>query len=165
MMIFLALRFLSFLRINHTIYLFWHTLGNALTSFGFVVLMFVPAIIGFTLMLYSSFGAYINQFANFQLTLIQMYRIMQGQLDATTLLKLDVIWGSVFLLLFYVVVSFLMLNIFAVIVIDAYYVVHVTGGGPGEQWEWRHYYKWVVPGLLVNLMQAMVPGSGAAEKT
>mmetsp|Transcript_82726 Transcript_82726/g.256782 ORF Transcript_82726/g.256782 Transcript_82726/m.256782 type:complete len:806 (+) Transcript_82726:3-2420(+) len=168
MMVFIMYRMLSFFRLNHTIFLLWRALGGAWTSFGYFTLMFAPAILGFIFVLHSRFGPYVDEYSQLSTTSLQIYRIMAGNIDVTALIKLDTLWACAFVVIFYIVVTILLMNVFVTIVVDAYYVVQITAGGPGEPWSFDRLYRWATWGLLVNIIQAAIPsntswGKGGAE--
>uniref|UniRef100_A0A7S4S6M5 Polycystin domain-containing protein n=1 Tax=Alexandrium monilatum TaxID=311494 RepID=A0A7S4S6M5_9DINO len=158
LMIFLSLRMMSFFRLNHRIYLLWKMLGVGFMSFSFFALMFLPTLIGFIILLHTRFGVYLDKFSSFNMAAVQFYRIVQGQLNMNELVNIDMAWSMVLSVLFFVMIPFMTFNVYAAIVVDAYFITQITAGGPGESWTLNKYYRWAVPSLLVNMIQAITPG-------
>lgn len=151
LMIFYMYRMLSFFRFFDTIYLMWHSLGRALWGFIFFIIIFMPLFLGFVVFLHSSFGPYMTEFSQMSLSYLSMYEIINGGVGISTLLKFDRLLGLLFIICFYIVVTFILLNVFVTIVVDAYYVVQISSGSPAEQWTRDKIIRWALPSLVINL--------------
>lgn len=155
LMVFLMLRMMSFFRLNRTVYLLWHTLGNAMKAFFFLASLFVPTVLGFIIVAHTVYGPYLDDYSTVTKTVMQFYRLLEGDLAIQKLMELDVIWTTVLIIAFYIIVSFWLLNVFVSIVVDAYYVVQVTHGTPGDKWSTSKKFRWVLPGIIVNIYQSL----------
>jgi len=154
LMVFISLRMVTFFRLNHHVYMMWHSLGRAFISFGFFILMFVPIIVGFIFILHRIFGYHLEEYSLLRLSALQVLLTISGEADVSDLARVDSFMALVFLVLFYFFVTFGLMNVFLTTVVDAYYIVQLTEGGPGEKWTWARFYKWALPSLAV---QAIVP--------
>jgi len=154
LMVFISLRLVSFCRLNHHVYMLWHSLGRAFVAFGFFILMFVPIIVGFIFILHRIFGYHLEEYSLLRLSALQVLLTISGEADVSDLANVDSFMALVFLVLFYFFVTFGLMNVFLTTVVDAYYIVQLTEGGPGEKWTWARFYKWALPSLAV---QAIVP--------
>mmetsp|Transcript_89361 Transcript_89361/g.255944 ORF Transcript_89361/g.255944 Transcript_89361/m.255944 type:complete len:839 (-) Transcript_89361:61-2577(-) len=161
LMLFLFNRVISFLRLNRSIYLLWHTMGNAVKPFLFFVLMFLPTFIGVVLIMHRIYGPYLDNYASIPGALLQLYKLLDGDMNIEELLQLDMVWAMFIILIFYVVVQFVLLNAFVAIVVDSYYHVMVTTQGATETWSSTRRLRWVLPTTLVNILQSLVPTSSA----
>lgn len=157
LMAFLMHRTLSFLRLNRTVYLLWHTLGKGLRALFFFAFIFLPTIAGFTIIVHAVYGPYLTNYATMVTTILHVYKLIDGELDITPMVRLDMAWAMLVLVLFYVVINFLILNIFLTIIVEAYYTVMLTSGTPGESWSAIKRARWVLPGIVVSLCQSLAP--------
>lgn len=162
MMVFLMYRMFSFFRLNHTIYLLWHTLGKALKSLIFFTCMLVPAIAGFIIITNDIFGPYDENYTVMGSVAMQTYNIVVGR-NSLDILNLDQTVTLVLSIGLYLFVTFFVLNIFATIVMDAYYVVQLTSFAPSERWDRQKIASWVLPGIITSLMQALSSPGGVTE--
>jgi hypothetical protein len=149
-------RLLSLFRIGRTIYLLWHTIGIALKTFCFLIGLFLPAILGFVCLSHSVFGQTMDEFETIEKTILQIYRLLQGDAPFMQLMKTEPVWTMFFITLFYVIMKLCLFSIFAFTVVDAYYIVQLTTpSSAGERWDAKRWYQWAVPPLCVNMFQAM----------
>jgi len=156
LMVFVMYRMLSFFRLNRTVYILWHALGHALTAFIYFCLMFLPSILGFVLILHEVLGPYSKEYYLLSSTMLQVYKYVHGDdVDVSVLVQLNAIWAMIFVFIFYIVVTFLLMNVFLTIVVDAYYVVKLTSS-PGERWDRWKFLKWIVPELFVNVARTIM---------
>eukprot|EP00443_Scrippsiella_acuminata_P015314 CAMPEP_0115195544 /NCGR_PEP_ID=MMETSP0270-20121206/14633_1 /TAXON_ID=71861 /ORGANISM="Scrippsiella trochoidea, Strain CCMP3099" /LENGTH=831 /DNA_ID=CAMNT_0002608865 /DNA_START=40 /DNA_END=2531 /DNA_ORIENTATION=+ len=155
MMVFLSFRMVNFFRLNRTVYLIWHTLGMALKSFLFVIALFVPTFVGFTLVAHTIYGPYLDNYATVTKTVLQFYRLLEGDLDVDELMGFDTIWAVFIIVCFYVIINYFLLNVFIAVVVDAYYVVQITQATAGDKWSTMKKVRWFVPGILVNMYQSL----------
>eukprot|EP00933_Yihiella_yeosuensis_P038742 TRINITY_DN3267_c1_g1_i1.p1 TRINITY_DN3267_c1_g1~~TRINITY_DN3267_c1_g1_i1.p1 ORF type:complete len:871 (+),score=121.74 TRINITY_DN3267_c1_g1_i1:78-2690(+) len=161
MMVFVMYRMISFFRLSHTIYLLWHTLGEALKALIFFSVLLVPTMLGFIIVTNGYFGPYLESFAMLGESAIMCYNAIVGRpwTDAATVgeeFTLVVVLGL------YFIVSLLLLNVFATCVVDAYYVVQLTSISPTEKWDKSRFARWAIPGLCISIYQA-VTTSGNSE--
>merc|ERR1712187_290369 len=154
LMVFLMYRMLSFFRLNRTVYIFWHTLGTALKALLFFTCLFMPTLAGITFIAHKVYGPYLENYALVSRTLLQIYGLLEGDLDISPLVELDTLWALFIMIIFYIVFSFFLLNVFLTIVVDAYYVIQLTTA-PGEQWSTMRKAKWLIPGIFVNIYQSL----------
>mmetsp|Transcript_55600 Transcript_55600/g.120028 ORF Transcript_55600/g.120028 Transcript_55600/m.120028 type:complete len:850 (-) Transcript_55600:55-2604(-) len=145
-------RLLSLLRLNHTVYLLWHTLGEALKAFAFFVAMFLPALVAFVLLAKSVWGGYLEKYRTFSLTSLQIYKLMRGQMNTRELQQWNSFWSTFLAIVFFVVITFLLLNVFTAIFVDAYYVVKLTSHPPPEKWDAQRLYTWAMPALFISVI-------------
>jgi hypothetical protein len=153
LMVFLTYRMLSFLRLNSTVYLLWVTLGRAFREFVYFLLIFFPLLFGAMLYLHRMYGQYVPGFETLTLTTVQVYRLLEGNLPVQNLVDRDPLRALLILALFYISLSFFMLNVFVTIVVDAYYVTRLTAL-PGPSWGPQKWMEWATPGLCLQLSSA-----------
>lgn len=145
-------RMLSFYRLNRQFYLYWRFLGRAFYEFRFIFVLLIPAFIGFVVMMNNIFGQFVPGFDNTNETLMSILQTTKGHLSLDKMFAHDRLWTVLFCLKFFFVVPFLMFNVFAAIMIDAYYTVHLTQGGDPAPYAWNRYrwMRWVFPDLIIN---------------
>jgi hypothetical protein len=154
--VFLMYRLLSLFRISRTIYSLWHTIGIALKALVFLIGLFLPTIIGFALLTYALFGALLPEFENLETTGLIVYRLLRGDAPFLELMQLMPVWTVVVTTLFYCVMKFCLLSIFAFVVLDAYYIVQVTSPiTASDYWGFRRWFQWAVPPVCLNMLSAM----------
>merc|ERR1712151_1038758 len=126
-------------------------MGKAVSAFFFCILMFAPVIIGLVFILHRVFGPYMAQYSLFQLAALQMFNIINGDIDINSLLETDAFMALLFTLVLYFFLTFGLMNIFLITVVDAYYVVHLTREGASsiESWSWSRLKKWALPSLFI----------------
>eukprot|EP00405_Crypthecodinium_cohnii_P046556 CAMPEP_0206576128 /NCGR_PEP_ID=MMETSP0325_2-20121206/30551_1 /ASSEMBLY_ACC=CAM_ASM_000347 /TAXON_ID=2866 /ORGANISM="Crypthecodinium cohnii, Strain Seligo" /LENGTH=841 /DNA_ID=CAMNT_0054081253 /DNA_START=32 /DNA_END=2557 /DNA_ORIENTATION=+ len=160
LMLLICNRLISFCRLNSTVYTLWHTLGKATLPFFYFVLMFLPTFTGCVLITNRMYGAYLEEYSTVPGALLQLYQLLEGELDVQRLLKLDVAWTIVVLLLFYIAIRFLLLNAFVAIVVDSYYAVKLTSTRAEK---WNGLARWVLPSMVWNGIQSLKPASQDAS--
>jgi hypothetical protein len=164
LMVFLSYRMISFFRLNATVYLLCHALGRAFWEFVYFSLIFFPFLFGVFLYLQKMYGPYIDGFDHLDSTVIQVYRLLEGNLDVGQLVDLEPLRSVVLLVLFYIVFTFFCMNVFVTIVVDAYYVTRLTSI-PGPSWSMSKWIQWAMPSLCYQLVQAANQWSVKPEGT
>lgn len=151
-------RMLSLFRLNHKVYLLWHTIGSAWKSYMFMVGVFLPTIVGFVFIANSVWGRTLSGYSSMSLTFLRVYDIVEGHIDMTVLTKMDAAWACFYFLVFYAFVKFLLLNVFVTILVDAYYVVKVTTSSStgNEKWNMQKWRSWAIPALFRDVARALV---------
>merc|ERR1712050_473488 len=99
------------------------------------------------------YGMYIDGFLFLNSTVVQVYRLLQGDLDVQKFVEFDALRAMALLILFYACFTFFILNVFVTIVVDAYYVTRLTSI-PGPSWSAQRWFQWATPGLCFQLVQA-----------
>ncbi|CAK0800781.1 unnamed protein product, partial [Prorocentrum cordatum] len=69
-------------------------------------------------------------------------QVLRGTADTSALSDTHEFWAVFLLVSFYFVFNFGLLNMFVMAVVEAYYVVHLTQGGPGEKWSTKRWKQW-----------------------
>lgn len=160
---FVMYRLLSLFRLVREVYLMWRMLGEALKSLILFVCMFVPALIGFIFISQKMWGPYLYDYTTSGRSTVELFDLIGGRIDIDKILGLgDSIWSAVFVFVFWILVNFLLLNAFATILVDAYYIILLTGSSPGEKWDLQRWYKWVVPSICGNILSGLT-SQGASE--
>eukprot|EP00930_Biecheleria_cincta_P055699 TRINITY_DN41993_c0_g1_i1.p1 TRINITY_DN41993_c0_g1~~TRINITY_DN41993_c0_g1_i1.p1 ORF type:complete len:905 (+),score=115.20 TRINITY_DN41993_c0_g1_i1:117-2717(+) len=154
MMVFLMYRMISFFRLSHNVYLLWHALGVALKGLGFFILVASPGALAFVLLSWSRFGGYFIDFSNFTRAFVTCVRFIQADVDPMYY-ETDPLWILFTMIAVYLIVTFLVLNLFTLILTDAHYVVQLTCAQPVEKWDLQRLRSWVFPRLCVNIFQAI----------
>lgn len=147
-------RILSFLRLNHKVFLLWHTIGEALKMFVYFCLLFLPIFIGFCILAHQIWAPYVDGFDSVSETMLSLMEFMKGNLGYDGMAHNDRVWSAVFFLLFFLIISFCLLNIFTAILIDAYYVVALTAGFDPKEFRWgpTKWLSWACPSLCFNFL-------------
>eukprot|EP00929_Paragymnodinium_shiwhaense_P114304 TRINITY_DN82652_c0_g1_i1.p1 TRINITY_DN82652_c0_g1~~TRINITY_DN82652_c0_g1_i1.p1 ORF type:complete len:856 (+),score=235.40 TRINITY_DN82652_c0_g1_i1:164-2731(+) len=161
---FIMYRMLSLFRLNHKVYLLWHTIGSALKAYVYMCFMFLPTFLGFVFSANAVWGKYIEGYNSMSKTILRVYQLVEGHFDIEGLVAFDMVSATVYMLAFYAFVKFLLLNIFVTILVDAYYVVKVTSNKTGmEHWNAQRWRDWAIPGLLKDVASALVLKNSASE--
>jgi hypothetical protein len=154
-------RIISLCRISPTVYLLWHTIGIASKSFLFMAIIFLPTITGFALLAQSAFGESLESFDGTAQTIVYSYAMFSGDANVTQLLKWDTFWSSFFVSVFYTVIKFLLLNVFATVMVDSYYVVRLTCSVQRDERGAKWWLHWACPGILVSMLQSLLSQNSA----
>jgi len=149
-------RLLSLFRILNPVYMLWHTVGTALRSWFYFMVMAIPLIVGFLFMVQKIWGPYQPKYSSLKKTVIQVYQLIEGDLDVDTMLDQDIVYGTILGVTAYSFITLLLLNIFTAIIVDAYYTVQLTSPASTEKWDSKRLLKWGVPGICVNIFEAAV---------
>merc|ERR1712187_598349 len=68
-------RLITLFRLNHTVYLLWHTVGIALKGIMFVAIMFLPTIFGFAFLGQAVWGKSMESFSHTAFTITTIYSV------------------------------------------------------------------------------------------
>jgi len=148
-------RLTSLIRLNTAVYLVWHTIGINLKAFAYMVAMFMPTFVGFVFLANKVWGQTLVEFSMAGRSSLQMLGLISGSTDLTPMQDWDAVWASFFVCVFYVVVKCLLLNVFATIVVDSYYIVRLTTPVPKFVWDPMWFFSWACPGVLVSMSQEL----------
>mmetsp|Transcript_50878 Transcript_50878/g.131165 ORF Transcript_50878/g.131165 Transcript_50878/m.131165 type:complete len:857 (+) Transcript_50878:120-2690(+) len=166
LMMFLMFRMMNFTRMNYYVMVVKRTLGRAILSFLLFCAIFTPSLAGFVLIAHKVFGSTLPEYSLVSRTVIQMYRLGEGQLRLQGLMNMDVFGTMVLVVVFYAFMTFVLLNAFATVVVDAHYLVRLNSGGR-EKWDRSRWLTFALPTLVVNLAsqvkQAIFPQSRDIE--
>eukprot|EP00746_Dinoflagellata_sp_MGD_P090950 gnl/MRDRNA2_/MRDRNA2_35967_c0_seq1.p1 gnl/MRDRNA2_/MRDRNA2_35967_c0~~gnl/MRDRNA2_/MRDRNA2_35967_c0_seq1.p1 ORF type:complete len:977 (+),score=158.88 gnl/MRDRNA2_/MRDRNA2_35967_c0_seq1:101-3031(+) len=150
-------RILSFLRLNHKVFMLWHTIGEALKMFVYFCMLFFPIFVGFCILAHSIWAPYTEGFDTVSETMLSLLEFMKGNLEYESMSHNDQVWSAVFFLLFFLIISFCLLNIFTAILIDSYYVVALTAGFDPKEFQWKtsKWLSWACPSLFFNFIMEL----------
>jgi hypothetical protein len=150
-------RILSFLRLNHKVFMLWHTIGEALKMFVYFCALFCPVFIGFCILAHSIYAPYCPGWDTVSEAMLSLMEFMKGSLEYEKMTANDQVWSAVFFVLFFLIVTFCLLNIFTAILIDAYYVVALTAGFDPKEYQWRtsKWLSWACPSLFFNFIMEL----------
>lgn len=164
-------RSLSMVRLNRRIYLLWHTIGEALKAYLYFALLFIPVFIGFCFFAHNIWGQYVDGFDTLAQTTLSLMEFMKGDIDFARLGQTDVVWTAVFMVFFFLAITFFMLNVFIAIFIDSYYTVQLTAGYDPSEHSWgrllpvpsARWIQWFCPTILMQIHQALTKQSKPKE--
>ena len=100
-MLLLMLRMMAFTRLNHYVQIVKTTMGKSLESFTLLIAVFLPAMIGFTFVMYSVFGKSKKEFSLVSRSLIQMYKLGTGDLSFLQFFDSDSVVAALLLLFWF----------------------------------------------------------------
>jgi len=162
-------RLLSLIRLNHTVFMLWHTIGDAIKAFTFMLFLFFPVVIGFTMMAHNIWGRFVSNFGSLSSTSLALLKFVKGDLDFTYLAAYDKFWSVGLFISFYFFITFILLNVFTMILVDAYYTVKLTAEfDPDEElvkWNAQRWKKWIVPQLCLNIYQTLTRDTATPGET
>jgi len=162
-------RLLSLIRLNHTVFMLWHTIGDAIKAFTFMLFLFFPVVIGFTMMAHNIWGRFVSSFGSLSSTSLALLKFVKGDLDFTSLAAYDKFWSVGLFISFYFFITFILLNVFTMILVDAYYTVKLTAEfDPDDElvkWNAQRWKKWIVPQLCLNIYQTLTRDTATPGET
>eukprot|EP00747_Dinoflagellata_sp_TGD_P086668 gnl/TRDRNA2_/TRDRNA2_163372_c0_seq1.p1 gnl/TRDRNA2_/TRDRNA2_163372_c0~~gnl/TRDRNA2_/TRDRNA2_163372_c0_seq1.p1 ORF type:complete len:857 (-),score=202.73 gnl/TRDRNA2_/TRDRNA2_163372_c0_seq1:133-2703(-) len=156
-------RMLSLLRLNHMVFLLWHTVGEALKAFSYFCCIFIPTFLGFVFLAHEIWGPYLKEFGTISSTILALFSWLSGGYSVDGIMEWNPQWALVFSLLFFFCNMFWLLNVFSMICVDAYYTVMLTASTPVEKWNLSKWYTWTVPTLCVNVIQVLMTSNQKQE--
>merc|ERR1712151_363094 len=101
-------------------------------------------------------GQELETFESIPRTILRIYELLEGTIEFNELRTYDSVWTPIFVVCFFALAKFLLLNVFATIVVDAYYVVKITStGAVGEKWDFKRWMHWAIPALCRDIFRAL----------
>jgi hypothetical protein len=160
---FTMFRLMSLFRINSTIYLFWQTLGKVFMQGIYLSFMFVPAVVFFSVTAHRIWGTRSENFQTMAYSFMSVYHMTKGALDTSDIIELDTLLATIYYMMLYMFVTFLLLTTFAVIFVEGYYVVLLTSSARGEVFGWDKLKTWMIHPVFLSLFALASSGSGSTN--
>jgi len=161
----LLIRIVTFFRLARPVYLLWRVLGRAIPQYIYFAFVFLPVFMGFVFAAHAIWGPYLESFESFGRSFISLMMFLNGNLNLRPLHDVQQYWTAVFVLLFFVVVSLLLVNVFIAIMVDAQYTVRITDDGQEVskyRWGVREWINWMFPtfiaGVMIDYLAPLIPG-------
>eukprot|EP00811_Abedinium_folium_P013808 NODE_2284_length_2248_cov_5.371523.p1 GENE.NODE_2284_length_2248_cov_5.371523~~NODE_2284_length_2248_cov_5.371523.p1 ORF type:complete len:701 (+),score=166.25 NODE_2284_length_2248_cov_5.371523:162-2105(+) len=168
LVVFNMFRLISLVRLNSKVYMMWRTLGLAMQEFAYFFLLFLPTFIAFSVIAHKIWGNRTTEYSSISSTLLTVYDMSKGIVDFSVLQQYDSAWSIIFVFAFYVIIVFLIWNVFTCVFIDAFYVIMMTSSQRGEGWgnpfTSSHWQTWYMPSIVQQLRSSFLMG-GAGMKT
>mmetsp|Transcript_27846 Transcript_27846/g.63338 ORF Transcript_27846/g.63338 Transcript_27846/m.63338 type:complete len:292 (+) Transcript_27846:1-876(+) len=158
MFVALCIRMLAFARLNRSIFQLWRVLGAALQQYMYFALLFIPLFLGFCFTAHTIWGRRLFGFDTFWGTIIATLMMINGNVDLEKMSNDDGVWTVIFVVLFFFIFSFFLMNAFTAIMIESMYKVFMSSGNdPKDQnvyWNRDRWMRWMCPQLCMNLAKA-----------
>jgi len=156
-------RMIALFRLNRTLYLLWHTIGKMCMETGFhLCLLFLPTFWFFTIAAHRIWGTQLLQFESLQSSFVSVYYMTKGDLDISLIVSLDTILAAIYYSMLYIFVTFLLVTGFAMVFIDAYYVVQLTATSQGQHWNFDKWKQWLIHPMFLSCLHYATSGSSSA---
>jgi hypothetical protein len=143
-----TIRFIKLLRFNKKIIIFIQAFSRSikdLLSFG---LLFIILWLSFVQTMYLIFNEKSVQFASLVTSMETLFQLILGKFDVLPIIKANVFFGSIFYLLYNVLVVFMLINIFLSILTDHYNEARMSNDLDKEDPELFNYFKSVLGSVL-----------------
>eukprot|EP00927_Polykrikos_kofoidii_P059868 TRINITY_DN54989_c0_g1_i1.p1 TRINITY_DN54989_c0_g1~~TRINITY_DN54989_c0_g1_i1.p1 ORF type:complete len:843 (+),score=147.72 TRINITY_DN54989_c0_g1_i1:57-2585(+) len=159
LMILIMYRLISLLRLSFQVTNLWRVIGKALAVYAYLTLALMP----FFLALIAWISAQADAFRSFRQLLMQIVDFNFGRADLHLFQKYPSPLGVFLILVTYLFFKFLLPNMWAAAMIDAYYVVSLTSPTTGEQWKLKDWYAWFVPAFVREILRGELCMRGPAD--
>jgi len=145
-----TIRFIKLLRFNKKIIVFIQAFSHSirdLLSFG---LLFVIFWISFVQAMYLIFNEKSSQFATLVTSMETLFQLILGKFDVLPIIKANALFGSIFYILYNILVVFMLINIFLSILTDHYNEARMSTDLDREDPELFNYFKSVMGSVFSN---------------
>jgi len=155
-------RMVSLFRLNRTVYLLWHTIGKMCRETGLhLSLLFIPTFWFFTIAAHRIWGDQLLQFETLQDSFISVYYMTKGALNTNGVVILDTVLAAIYYGMLYIFVTFLLVTGFAMVFVEAYYVVQLTATSQGEHWGYDRWKNWLIHPMFLSCFHYATSGSSS----
>ena len=100
----------------------WKVLALALPRMIYFSVLFVPIMLGFTLLAHTVWGPYMDDFQSVLQSAISLLLFMKGSIDLRQMYELEPWWTVLFAVSFFFIVTFFTMNMFTAIMVRVFSV-------------------------------------------
>lgn len=146
--VFIVFRLILLLTINRQLFILCRTIGKAVRSSIYFFWVFVPVLLGFTMMAHQIWGSYHEIFSSFIQSLMSLIMLILGDLDIASLQDPARQWTSIFFLLFILICILLVINGWVAEFVHIYQNTRIECGYDPADYNWKEhmYVEWTFPG-------------------
>ena len=143
-----TIRFIKLLRFNKKIIVFLQAFANSLKDLMALAVIFVIVWFSLVQSIYLIFNEKSAQFATFVATMETCFQLILGKFDVTPIINSSPVLGSVFYMIYNVIVVFTLINIFIVILTDHFKEAKLCGDLERVDPDLLSYFKFMLDSLF-----------------
>ena len=143
-----TIRFIKLLRFNKKIIVFLQAFANSLKDLMALALIFVIVWFSLVQSIYLIFNEKSSQFATFVATMETCFQLILGKFDVTPIINSSPVLGSVFYMIYNVIIVFTLINIFIVILTDHFKEAKLCGDLERVDPDLLGYFKFMLDRLF-----------------
>lgn len=163
--LFLFIRFGTFMRLNPFIDQYWKMFGRAGKMYMYWLTIFIPLFLGAIVFANCIWSPYILNFSTWWSTFVSLVFFIRQDFDMTKMYESNMTWTILFISYFYLLMVCFLINGFLAITVHTYWQVIITDGRPKETKSWSadQWADWILAGPIYRIIMRKKPGASRRE--